>query len=548
MTTARPVVAVVPFGARGRESAGAIGRQLARRLVDRFTDGEAELRPVFLVAMPEERSEAGYLVFGSTPDVDLAASYGRSLGTTHALTGLYREDGDARALDVTLIGVPGATVVAQTTLPIAGGALHEAERGLSAWLAKSLGVAEPMADTPAANEAAYVELLRGLDEEVNATLLRSGATGAEEAARANAFDHFVKALRSDQGCALAEEHLLVLAAESVERGDEARAARALEEATEIRPSSWQAQYLLGQLRVAIGETNAAIVALEHSHALHPLREADVVSLAELYVAAGASGQAASHLRRIGPDSPTYGRAQELLGLVAMAAGDLARSREHLSRAAAAGLDNARLELVRLDVSFGRLEEAKNEVDALITSTSAPETLARARRLRLGIERPDLEAQLERAGRAALSAEGDALDEARHAFERVVAYDPAVWEAHFGLGLIARKREDHSAAAAAFRRVLELLPEQPDALHELGVALLVSGSDGDAVRLLDQAATLRPRDAAYLADAGFAHLRAGDLPAARERLRLASAIDANDPLTRGYLEELARAEEASPRTN
>ena len=548
MTTARPVVAVVPFGARGRESAGAIGRQLARRLVDRFTDGEAELRPVFLVAMPEERSEAGYLVFGSTPDVDLAASYGRSLGTTHALTGLYREDGNARALDVTLIGVPGATVVAQTTLPIAGGALHEAERGLSAWLAKSLGVAEPMADTPAANEAAYVELLRGLDEEVNATLLRSGATGAEEAARANAFDHFVKALRSDQGCALAEEHLLVLAAESVERGDEARAARALEEATEIRPSSWQAQYLLGQLRVAIGETNAAIVALEHSHALHPLREADVVSLAELYVAAGASGQAASHLRRIGPDSPTYGRAQELLGLVAMAAGDLARSREHLSRAAAAGLDNARLELVRLDVSFGRLEEAKNEVDALITSTSAPETLARARRLRLGIERPDLEAQLERAGRAALSAEGDALDEARHAFERVVAYDPAVWEAHFGLGLIARKREDHSAAAAAFRRVLELLPEQPDALHELGVALLVSGSDGDAVRLLDQAATLRPRDAAYLADAGFAHLRAGDLPAARERLRLASAIDANDPLTRGYLEELARAEEASPRTN
>jgi Tfp pilus assembly protein PilF len=548
VTTARPVVAVVPFGARGRESAGAIGRQLARRLVDRFTDGEAELRPVFLVAMPEERSEAGYLVFGSTPDVDLAASYGRSLGTTHALTGLYREDGDARALDVTLIGVPGATVVAQTTLPIAGGALHEAERGLSAWLAKSLGVAEPMADTPAANEAAYVELLRGLDEEVNATLLRSGATGAEEAARANAFDHFVKALRSDQGCALAEEHLLVLAAESVERGDEARAARALEEATEIRPSSWQAQYLLGQLRVAIGETNAAIVALEHSHALHPLREADVVSLAELYVAAGASGQAASHLRRIGPDSPTYGRAQELLGLVAMAAGDLARSREHLSRAAAAGLDNARLELVRLDVSFGRLEEAKNEVDALITSTSAPETLARARRLRLGIERPDLEAQLERAGRAALSAEGDALDEARHAFERVVAYDPAVWEAHFGLGLIARKREDHSAAAAAFRRVLELLPEQPDALHELGVALLVSGSDGDAVRLLDQAATLRPRDAAYLADAGFAHLRAGDLPAARERLRLASAIDANDPLTRGYLEELARAEEASPRTN
>ena len=543
------VVAVVPFGARGRDSgAGAIGRQLARRLVDRFADGAAELRPVFLVAIPEEQSDAGYLVFGSTPDAALAASYGRSLGTSHALTGLYRDDGDRRDLDATLIEVVNAKVLAETTLTIREGELHKTERDLAAWLAQSLGVAEPAAETPSYNEGAYVELLRGLDEEVNATLLRSGAVGAEQAARARAFDHFVAALRSDPSCAAAEERLLVLTAESVERGDEARAARALEEATEIRPSSWRAQYLLGQLRVAIGETNAAIVALEHSHALHPLREADLVSLAELYVAAEAPGQAASHLRRVAQNSSSFGRAQELLGLIAMAAGDLPKSREHLARAAAAGLDTARLELVRLDVSFGHLEHAKSEVDTLLASATGPDVIARARRLRLGIERPDLEDDLERAGRAALTAEGRALDEARSAFERVVAFDAAVWEAHFGLGLVARKRDDHPAAATAFRRVLELVPEQPDALHELGVALLASGSDGDAVRLLDQAATLRPHDAAYLADAGFAHLRAGDLRAARDRLRLATAIDAADPLTRAYLEELEHAEAASARPN
>jgi Flp pilus assembly protein TadD len=282
--------------------------------------------------------------------------------------------------------------------------------------------------------------------------------------------------------------------------------------------------------------------------LHPLREADLVSLAELYVAAGAPGQAASHLRRIDQDSASFPRAQELLGLIAMAAGDLAKSREHLARAAAAGLDSARVELVRLDVSFGRLDDARREVAALLASATGPDVLARARRLRLGIERPDLEDELERAGRAALTAEGQTLDDARTSFERVIAFDAAIWEAHFGLGLVARKREDHMAAAAAFRRVLELLPEQPDALHELGVALLASGADGDAVRLLDQAATLRPHDAAYLADAGFAHLRAGDLDAARERLRLASAIDADDPLTRAYLDELGRAESAGARPN
>jgi len=65
----------------------------------------------------------------------------------------------------------------------------------------------------------------------------------------------------------------------------------------------------------------------------------------------------------------------------------------------------------------------------------------------------------------------------------------------------------------------------------GVALLALGSKADALGLLDRAAALRPGDAAYIADAGFAHLRAGDLEAARDRLRLASTIDAADPLTR-----------------
>jgi Flp pilus assembly protein TadD len=81
-----------------------------------------------------------------------------------------------------------------------------------------------------------------------------------------------------------------------------------------------------------------------------------------------------------------------------------------------------------------------------------------------------------------------------------------------------------------------------------VALTALGAEADALRALEQAALLRPRDPGYLADAGFAHLRAGDLGAARERLRLASALDADDPLTRAYIEELERAEAASAKPN
>jgi Flp pilus assembly protein TadD len=128
-------------------------------------------------------------------------------------------------------------------------------------------------------------------------------------------------------------------------------------------------------------------------------------------------------------------------------------------------------------------------------------------------------------------------------ERVIAAEPDLWEAHFARGLVARRLGDAAAAERSFRTVLELWPDQPDALHELGVALLMAERTSEATGLLDSASKLRPGDAGYLADAGFAQLRAGNLDAARERLALANEIDANDPITQAYLQELARLESA-----
>jgi Tfp pilus assembly protein PilF len=551
VTTSRPIVAVVPFGARGRDAkAGGIGRQVARRLVERFADdANIELRPVFLVAMPEAKSDAGYLVFGSTPDPDLAARYGESLGTTHTLTGLYREDLKRRAFVVTLVDVKKRSVAAERELAVAPDELHRAEPALAAWLAEALGVPGPGLEPETANEPSYQALVAGLEEETNATLLRTGDPGAADAARARAFDEYVAAIQLDPESARAEERLLVLAAESVERGDEERAARALDEVIESKSRSWRAHYMLAELLRQIGETDRAIVALEHAHALRPLRDTDVLKLAKLYIAEQAPGQAASHLRRIAAGSNEFGRAQELLGVLALQKGDQAAARAFFERAAASGRPTARAQLARILIAQGMREDAARELDEILMSPDAdPDALAQARRLRLGLARPDLEAELERAGRAALSADATRFDEVRAAFGRVLEFDAGIWEAHFGLGLVGRRTEDFGAAAASFRRALDLAPEQPDVMHELGVALLASGVKADAVGLLDRAAALRPGQAAYIADAGFAHLRAGDLEAARERLRIASTIDAEDPLTRAYLAELQRVEASSGKAN
>ena len=577
---ARPIVAVIPFGARGTSPrAGAWARQLAARLVERFAANEAvDVRPVFLVAMPEAASEAGYLVFGSSPDAGLAAEYGRSLGATYALTGIYREDGGSRRLEVTLVDVGTGAVRATRSIAIDPGTLATSEPALARWLARAVGATVTSgSDAPtAANETAYAALLEGMDEEVTATLLRQSDPAGGDAAIGRALERYLAALTADPEAAPAEERLLVLAAESLERGDIGRQIRALEDLTLVRPRSWRAHYVLGKLRAEAGHVNEAIVALEHAHAVHPLSDADLVRLAELYANAGASASAFGHLRRIAPTSQAYGPAQELAAVIALQRGDLEAGRVAFERAVAAGAsgwelhasygaalhargENAgaiphyeaalaangpsivRLNLARAVFETGDRERAGRELDTLLETETSGEVAGQARRLRFGIRHAGLEQALESAGRGAIEGDATRFAEARSAFEAALAAEPDLWEAHFGLGLLARHRGDAQTALASFAHVLELWPEHPDALHELGVALLMTDDVPQAVGALERAAALRPAEPAYLADAGFAQMRAGDLAAARERLEHARTLDAEDPITRAYLEELERVE-------
>jgi len=574
-------VAVVPFGARGSSPrAGAWARQIARRLVDRFAqETSIDLRPVFLVAMPQS-SEAGYLVFGSSPDTATAARYATSAGATHALTATYREEGDARAIQVDLVDAATRSAT-RLDLRIATDGLQRAEGEIATWLVKTLEVtpAAPVDVPVIANETAYAALLEGMDAEVDATLLRQSEAQQADRSLQAALARYLDAARADPASDLAEERILVLAAESIERADVTRELNALEILTTIRPRSWRAHYILGQLRAETRDGNGAIVAMEHAHSLQPLPDADLVRLAELYANAAAPAPALAHLRRIAATSHSYGAAQELLAIISFQRGDEETGRAAFARAVAAGttswelhasrgaalhsrgeLDDAiahyrdaieaggpsvvRLNLARVLLSRGDREESLRELDAVIAHERAGEVFGHAHRLRFGLREPDLERDLERAGLAAVGGEAATFDAASATFDRAITIDPDLWEAHFGRGIIARQRGDASAAQTSFRRVLDLQPDQPDALHELGVALLMAHSTREALTALDHAAALRPDDPAYVADAGLAHLRAGDLASARVRLERASHLDANDPITKSYIGELERVEAAT----
>ena len=531
---------------------------------------------MFLVAMPEETTGEGHLIFGSTPPPDLAAQYGASLGASHVLIGTYRDDDAGRRLDAQLVDVASRGVVGAQTFPVAPNALHQLEDAVAEWLGRTLGVTPAAARSVPANEAAYAALLEGMEEEVNATLLRqSDPTRAGESLH-TAMERYLDAVRADPEGSAAEERLLVLAAEALERGSVTHEIHSLESLVEARPRSWRAHYILGQLRAEAGDANGAIVAFEHSHSLQSLPDADVVRLAELYANAAAPAPALAHLRRVQRSSAAYGAAQELTAIIAFQRGELDAGREAFARAIEAGtsswelhashgaaahargqLDEAaahyrdalatgapgvvRLNLARVALATNDRAAALKELDTLLAEETAGEVAGHARRLRFGLREPELERELEKSGQAALAGDATAIDGAEATFKRALAIDDALWEAHFGLGIVARQRGDATGAQHAFRRVLELWPEQPDALHELGVALLMGDETNAALRALDQAASLRPDDAAYVADAGFAHLRAGNLESARQRLERAARLDAGDPITKSYMGELERVE-------
>ena len=575
----RPIIAVVPFGARGATPrAGAWARQIARRVVERARgDDTLELRPVFLVAMAEEAAGEGHLIFGSTPGPDLAAQYGASLGATHVVTGVY--DDGARRLDANLVDVAAKRKLEDHSFTAAKGELHLLEGAIFEWIANASGARSAVAvevRPTVANEDAYAALLEGMDEEVNATLLRQSDAARADASLHDALTRYVDAARADSAASLPEERILVLAAESLERGNVAHEVHALESLIDARPRSWRAHYILGQLRAEAGDANGAIVAFEHAHSLHALPDADVVRLAELYANAGAPAPALAHLRRVAPTSAAYGAAQELLAIIAFQRGDLDGGLAAFDRAITAGTKSwelfasygaalhargdlaaattrydealasgapavVRLNRARVRLASGDKDAALADLDALLSTQRVGEVAGHARRLRFGLREPALERDLERAGQAALGGDATILDDAERTFRRALEIDRDLWEAHFGLGIVARQRGDAAAAQRSFRTVLELWPEQADALHELGVALLMGDETNAALRALEHAAALRPDDAAYIADAGFAHLRAGNLDSARKRLERAARLDATDPITKSYLGELERVE-------
>ncbi len=150
----------------------------------------------------------------------------------------------------------------------------------------------------------------------------------------------------------------------------------------------------------------------------------------------------------------------------------------------------------------------------------------------GLDAPAVEA-LERASTASPTAAtlyrlGTLLEKtgeparARAAFERALALDPSMAEAHNDLGTLQAQAGDLEGAIARFRQALAAMPDYPDALNNLGYALLLTGQAGEARTLYERALALQPDFPEALNNLGLLLGRAGDLAAAERYFREALA--------------------------
>lgn len=106
-------------------------------------------------------------------------------------------------------------------------------------------------------------------------------------------------------------------------------------------------------------------------------------------------------------------------------------------------------------------------------------------------------------------------------------DPALLEILSG-GITAHRGGDHAAAEAAYRAVLAAQPDQPDALHYLGMLAWQRGDPEAAHALVARARALAPRDAALAANLGLVLQALGRGAEAAGAYQQALALEPNHP--------------------
>lgn len=156
---------------------------------------------------------------------------------------------------------------------------------------------------------------------------------------------------------------------------------------------------------------------------------------------------------------------------------------------------------------------------------------------LAAERPDLASPLIRLGdlergQEAWDASIAAYDRAQERLSKLGRED---WAVSYTRGIALERSKRWPEAETAFKKALELRPEQPFVLNYLGYSWVDRGENLDeALEMIERAVELRPRDGYIVDSLGWAYYRLGDFKAAVSHLERAVELKPTDPTINDHL--------------
>lgn len=330
------------------------------------------------------------------------------------------------------------------------------------------------------------------------------------------------------------------------------ALREADRALELRPGWERAALMKGDI-LAKTSAEGAIRYLNSFLASAPESRAATGALAQLYVEQKRFGEARGLFERLLEDDKSDRDIQFAIAAISVQMKDYTTAERMFEELRSAGVDASSVafylgqiaeETKRYDEAIARYREVSEGERAWIASLRIATVLAKkgdlaaARRYLASLKPEGREhtAELHQADAQLLRDAGD-YKEAYAVLTSALDADPNSAELIYDVAMVAEKLDRLDEVESRLTRLIELKPDNPQALNALGYTLVDrTPRTAEGLKLIEKALTLAPEDPSILDSMGWAHFRMGNLGDSEKFLRRALA-DRPDPEIAAHLGEV-----------
>ena len=328
--------------------------------------------------------------------------------------------------------------------------------------------------------------------------------------------------------------------------------RAADRALELKPG-WERAALIKADLLAKTSPEGAIRYLNGFLASVPESHAATGALAQLYVEQKRYGEARALFQRLLDEDRSDRDIQFAVAAISVQMKDYATAERMFEELRSAGTDPGAVafylgqiaeETKRYDEAIGRYREVTDGERAWIATLRIATVLAKkgdiegARRYLASLKPENRERGVEvRQAEAQVLRDAGDYKGAYEVLSSALAADPNSVELIYDVAMVAEKLDRLDEVESRLTRLIELRPDNPQALNALGYTLVDrTPRTAEGLKLIEKALTLAPEDPSILDSMGWAHFRMGNLGDSEKFLRRALA-DRPDPEIAAHLGEV-----------